>query len=246
MAAEAETLLYPSLANSALSPPSGEVYTYMSLTMLPLSPATTVGQSENAPAAQQQPLFFCVPPNKKLFGYFDTIDDRLFKIRHCMNIEGVVQQLPLFQPPIDPALLVRAAAMGLDIGSILSDLSTPLPFHRFTLMLPRALELCAELKSLGSQLLAALEKQDGEALALLRATQESTVLKAVLDVKQQQVKEAEANKLALQRTRDVTQARFDFYASRAFTNTWEDQQFEGMRAASDLGLAGSISLRSCG
>ena len=36
-----------------------------------------------------------------------TVADRLFKIRHCMNIQGVVRQLPLFEPPIDPALLVR-------------------------------------------------------------------------------------------------------------------------------------------
>jgi len=28
---------------------------------------------------------------------------RLYKIRHCMNIEGVVRQLPLFDPPIDRA-----------------------------------------------------------------------------------------------------------------------------------------------
>ena len=81
------------------------------------------------PSAPQVPLVFCVPPNSKLLGYFDTIDDRLFKIRNCMNIEGVVQQLTLFQPPIDPALLVRAAALGLDIGSILSDLNSPLPLQ---------------------------------------------------------------------------------------------------------------------
>ena len=29
-----------------------------------------------------------------------------------MNIEGVVRQLPLFEPPIDPALLVAAGAAG--------------------------------------------------------------------------------------------------------------------------------------
>ena len=61
-------------------------------------------------------LYFCVPENDKLLGYWDTVGDRLFKIRHCMNIEGQVRQLPLFEPPIDPALLVRARAAGLSIG----------------------------------------------------------------------------------------------------------------------------------
>src|SRR6185369_930380 len=66
-------------------------------------------------------LYFCVPPNDNLLGYWNKVADRLFKIRHCMNIEGVVRQLPLFEPPIDPALLVRAAAAGIDLGSVLND-----------------------------------------------------------------------------------------------------------------------------
>ena len=82
--------------------------------------------------------FFCIPPNDKLLGYWDTVADRLFKIRHCMNIEGVERPLPLFEPPIDPALLVRAAAAGVDIASVLSDLNAPLPHYRFSVMLQKA------------------------------------------------------------------------------------------------------------
>ena len=33
-------------------------------------------------------LYFCIPRNDKLLGYWDTVADRLFKIRHCMNIRG--------------------------------------------------------------------------------------------------------------------------------------------------------------
>ena len=63
------------------------------------------------------------PAQLQLLGYWDTVADRLFKIRHCMNIEGVVQQLPLFAPPINPGLLVAAAAAGLDLSSVLCDIS---------------------------------------------------------------------------------------------------------------------------
>src|SRR5262249_40683896 len=45
-------------------------------------------------------LYFCVPPNEKLPELWDTVDDRLFKIRHCQNIEGVRRELPFFEPPI--------------------------------------------------------------------------------------------------------------------------------------------------
>ena len=48
-------------------------------------------------------LYFCVPRNDKLLSYWDTVADRLFKIRNSLNIQGVFRQLPLFDPPIDPA-----------------------------------------------------------------------------------------------------------------------------------------------
>src|SRR4029079_7556520 len=87
-------------------------------------------------------LYFCVPGNEKLSEYWDTVEDRLFKIRHCMNIDGIERQLPLFEPPIDPALLVKATAAGLDIAAVLADLEAPLPLYRFNVMLQKAVELC--------------------------------------------------------------------------------------------------------
>ena len=235
MVAEVESMLHPQVTKRPLCLPASAASSLLGINHFPV--AWQNGQTPNVTSA---PLAFCVPPNTKLLTYFDTIDDRLFKIRHCMNIEGVVQQLPLFQPPIDPALLVRAAAMGLDISSILSDLSAPLPFHRFAVILQKALELCAELKSLGGQLLSALEKQDAEALALLRATHDASVLKAVLQIKTQQVKEAETNQAALQKSRDITQAKYDYYASREYMNAHESSQISSMQAENDLQTATAI------
>ena len=82
--------------------------------------------------------YFCVPRNPELQSYWDTLEDRLFKIRNGMNIDGVVRSLPLFQPPIDPAQLVRAAAAGLDISSVVAGLTAPRPRHRFAALLARA------------------------------------------------------------------------------------------------------------
>src|SRR5262249_42755551 len=63
---------------------------------------TTVGAGLQTPVAHPAlMLYFSVPRNDKLLAYWDTVADRLFKIRHCMNIEGVVRQLPLFEPPIE-------------------------------------------------------------------------------------------------------------------------------------------------
>jgi hypothetical protein len=95
---------------------------------VPFTPAPT---GDVGTAADSMPLFeslcFCIPHNDKHVQYCDVVADRLFKIRNCMNIEGVVRELPLFEPPIDPALLVRARAMGLDLATVLDELSAPSP-----------------------------------------------------------------------------------------------------------------------
>jgi hypothetical protein len=156
-------------------------------------------------------LYFCIPQNDKLLSYWDTVADRLFKIRHCMNIEGVVRQLPLFEPPIDPTLLVQAAAQGVDLGSVLSDLNAPLPNYRFSYMLQKALEMCAECRSLGASLLSTLEKKDAEELALLRATHETNILNMMEAVKKQQVDEANTQIDALMKSREVAIQRYQYY-----------------------------------
>jgi ribosomal protein L7/L12 len=169
-------------------------------------------------------LYFCVPENDKLLGYWNTVADRLFKIRHCMNIEGQVRQLPLFEPPIDPALLVRATAAGLDLGSVLSDLDAPLPNYRFSVMLQKAAEFCGDVKALGAELLAILEKKDAEQLALLRSAQEVNVLKAVRQIRQYQLDEANDALEALNKYREMVSAREQYYLSRPFTNVYETVQ----------------------
>ena len=135
-------------------------------------------------------LYFSVPHNEKLLSYWDTAADRLFKIRNSLNLQGVFRQLPLFAPPIDPALLAKAAAAGLDIGAVVAGLSAPMPIIRFQLLLQKATEICQEVKSLGNNLLSAIEKEDNEALAILRARHEKLILSLTESVKYAQWQEA--------------------------------------------------------
>jgi hypothetical protein len=168
-----------------------------------------------------QTLFFCVPQNDTLLGYWDRIADRLFKIRHCENIEGVERQLALFEPPIDPALLVRAAAAGVDLSSALNDVTAPRPHYRFQVLLAKAMEFCADVRGLGDKFLNALEKRDAEALSLLRSDHETSLLTAIREVRKNQVDEAAHTLASLQRAREVVQLRHDFYAGIEFMNDFE-------------------------
>lgn len=156
-------------------------------------------------------LYFCVPRNDKLLSYWDTVADRLFKIRNSLNIQGVFRQLVLFEPPIDPALLARAAAAGLDVGAIVSGLNQPLPLVRFAFLVQKAAEIAQEVKSLGNQLLAAMEKEDGEALALLRAKHERVVMQMVEQVKYAQWQEAIKAKEGLLQSLALAVQRYTYY-----------------------------------
>ena len=156
--------------------------------------------------------YFCYPPNDRLVAYWDTVADRLFKIRNCMNIEGVVRQLPLFEPPIDPALLVKAVAAGVDIASAIQGLNAPVPRYRFAAVHQRAMEFAGEVRALGAALLAALEKRDGETLALLRSTQERHLLEAIADVRRVQIREAKEAISALEASKSAPARRFLHYS----------------------------------
>ncbi|MCC6554662.1 MAG: hypothetical protein IT372_16915, partial [Polyangiaceae bacterium] len=161
------------------------------------------------------------------------MDDRLYKIRHCMNIEGLVRELPLFEPPIDPALLVRAAAAGVDLGAAIADIAAPLPCVRFSLLLAKALELAGELRSLGAGLLAALEKRDAEALANLRAGQDTDLLRAVRGARARQVDEARAALAGLEAARKVTEERHRFYRDIKDRSSFEAEQIARLSEAQD-------------
>jgi hypothetical protein len=184
---------------------------------------------ENTPATPSAPLaalqkltvksfYFAIPRNERLDKFWDTVADRLFKIRNSMNIDGVKRQLALFEPPIDPALLVRASAAGLDLSSVLGQLNAPLPLYRFNVWIQKSIDLCNEVKSFGTEFLATLEKKDAESLQLLRQNQEIKMLALVERVKEQQIAEAEQNIEALNRSRDLAVARRDEYQRRISEN----------------------------
>ena len=135
-------------------------------------------------------LYFCIPDNPKLKELRDTIDNRLFKIRHCQDINGIFRKLPLFEPPIDPALLVQAAAQGLSLSSVLNDLNSPMPNYRFVYLLQKALELCSEVKSLGNAFVTAKEKKDSESIASLRSRHESRIQNLLIEVRKLQLEES--------------------------------------------------------
>ena len=99
-----------------------------------LAPLPTGGTN---PAGSQilpsigQTLYFCVPRNDKLLGYWDTAADRLFKNHDGLNLrESSSSRRSTTRRSTRPSS-PRAAAAGLNVSAIVTGLNQPLPLVRF-------------------------------------------------------------------------------------------------------------------
>ena len=192
-------------------------------------PASGLGRRRPMPPVRTHyGFYFCIPRNEKLTQMRSLLAQRLFNLRHCRNIDGVQQQLPLYEPPIDPGLLVRAIAGGADLSQPLALTPAAAGVYRFRVLLAKAVEFCTDVKAYGALLLSALDRRDAEGLALLRADHEVRLLDAVHAVRMQQVDEASAAIETLNRARIIAQKRRDHYQSLVFMNPSEVLHVEAM------------------
>jgi hypothetical protein len=166
-------------------------------------------------------FYFKIPPNDKLLGYWRTVGDRLYKMRHCQTITGAPLQLALFDAPIDPGLLIAAQAAGVDLSSVLSNIFVPLPNYRFTALYPVALDFVNAVRSYGSALQSALEKIDAGALSLLQQTTQQQLLADGSQIFEWQVQQAQANIDATQQVYNLAQQKYAFNTSQSFMNAGE-------------------------
>ena len=170
-------------------------------------PPPKVNVAEYVPARS----IFCFPINRDFLAYHDRVQDRLFKIRNCMDIAGVRRQLALFAPEIDPRLLVRAKAAGLTLEEVLDVTSGHAPPYRFTVLIAKAREYAATVQNLGSQLLATLEKRDAEELASLRTMHEQHLLDMRTQMMRWELDAANDALSSVERQREAAELRRDHY-----------------------------------
>lgn len=195
----------------------------------------------NIHSSVTQPYFY-IPENQNLIDYWDRIEDRLYKIRHSLNIMGIKQPLPLFQPPIDPMALVRAVAGGGAISGAVAGLSVPVPHYRFNFMLNKARELVGKLNQFGGDLLGAIEKKDSEALSLLQNRHEKEILEVTIRIKEAQKKDSLENLKSLEENLISAKNQVDEYTKLLHDGQidHEIQQLELMKVASGLHYTAAV------
>lgn len=173
--------------------------------------ADYVGSTEPVPFIQTN--YFCIPANPQLASLRALLDDRLYKCRNSLDIDGHRHNLPLFEPPIDVDALTHATAAGIGPSAVLSDLASPMPRYRFVYLLERALELCRELKETDARAFAVKEKRDSEALAILSARHNASVHTLIMDFKRAQRAEELTAIETLEETRRAQESRLKFWLS---------------------------------
>ncbi len=144
---------------------------------------------------------FCAPPNRELLGLWDSVEDRLWKLRHCRDITGARRDLSLFAPEIPLDLLQRARQEGLSPEDVLAGVAGEIPPYRFTFLVAKAKEHAAAAQALGTALLEAFGRRDAGELDDLRAVHEQQLLTLTTNVRRWQHDAAQATLESLQRRR---------------------------------------------
>ncbi|MEO0603199.1 MAG: hypothetical protein AAF211_17300, partial [Myxococcota bacterium] len=153
--------------------------------------------------------YFCFPHNDHFLYLWDVLEDRLHKIRHCLNIDGIFRQLPLWEPAIDVGALVAATAAGLDLSSITT--TSVSPHIRFQAMLELAQRITSRLQRLGQSLQSALRQKDAEHLALLREEHQTTLLELGEAVRDLQIEATTLERDARESSKATIEIRKEHY-----------------------------------
>ncbi|MDH5729885.1 MAG: neuraminidase-like domain-containing protein, partial [Gammaproteobacteria bacterium] len=156
--------------------------------------------------------YFYVPPNTQLTELWTRVEDRLYKIRHCLNLKGISQPLPLFQPPIDPMALVQAVSSGAGLDAGLAGLSAAIPHYRFSFSVRKAQELVSKLGQFGGELLSTLEKRDAEELSQMQNQQEQTILSLTRNIRKAQLEESKHHLASLKESKNAAEQQLDHYS----------------------------------
>ncbi|MEZ2636495.1 neuraminidase-like domain-containing protein [Morganella morganii] len=103
---------------------------------------------------------FRLPVQSSLLDRQSVLDQRLFNLRHYLDIEGNMMQLPLYAAAFDPFDLLRSRLGGTAELTYLQSGSLSIPAYCFRVMLEKAKEQAAALITLGDKRLSYYEQKE--------------------------------------------------------------------------------------
>ncbi|WP_312454610.1 hypothetical protein [Pseudescherichia sp.] len=190
---------------------------------------------------------FMAPVNSQLLGYWNTLDSRLYNLRHQLTIDGLPMSVPLYAPPVNPTVLMAQSVQGGSLISASSGMTATIPPYRFTTMLQSARAAVSTLSQFGQTLLSYYERKDTTGLQELDAQLALDISAYNLTLGQNAIDALDQDKTVLEASRSMAQQRYDHYfglyttgvsAGETSAMVLRDSSSASMTAASPLITAG--------
>lgn len=164
-------------------------------------------------------LYFGIPQNGQLLGFWSQASGRLGNIRNSLDINGNPLDLALFSPAVNAMSLVAGAAAGDLSAATNATQSAQAPAYRFNALLGLAREYTSTVVAFGQTLQGALERQDAEALAQLQTGQQSALLQMLVASKQAAIDQAQNNLGSIRQSMVSALTRYAYYSGLLSTDT---------------------------
>ncbi|WP_336854421.1 neuraminidase-like domain-containing protein [Pseudescherichia vulneris] len=190
---------------------------------------------------------FMAPVNSQLLGYWNTLDSRLYNLRHQLTIDGLPMTVPLYAPPVNPTVLMAQSVQGGSLISASSGMTATIPPYRFSTMLQSARAAVSTLSQFGQTLLSYYERKEATGLQELDAQLALDISAYTLTLGQNAIDALDQDKTVLEASRSMAQQRYDHYfglyttgvsAGETSAMVLRDSAAASMTAASPLLTAG--------
>lgn len=147
--------------------------------------------------------------NTALSGYWNTLRQRLFNLRHNLSIDGQPLSLSIYAVRGDPSQLLSSMVLNAQ-GSSLLPAST-LTLWRFPVMLERARNAATQLTQFGTSLLNLAEHQDADELNTLLMQQGMELVTQSIRLQERVMDEVAADREVIEESRRGAETRLATY-----------------------------------
>lgn len=190
---------------------------------------------------------FTAPLNSALLGYWDTLDARLYNLRHNLTVDGKPMNLALYATPADPTTLLAQRAQNGTLTGGVSGAQLVVPPYRFSAVLPRAYSAVSTLCRFGESLLSLLERSERAGQEELAQQQLLDMSSYVLTLQQQSIDGLMADRTALQVSLNVAEQRRDYYGAHYDENISPGEQLVmDLRTSSQSLILGAQAFHTAG
>lgn len=188
---------------------------------------------------------FKLPTNDRLLALIQLPRQRLYNLRHWLTIDGKPLELPLYEPPGDPAQLLRDLAAGNNAGPRRMGGRPVLNGYGWRVTSEFALRSAQELQNLGSELLRFMEQRDTAQQIELQQRHLLEQAEWTKTIQEKSLAQMDVTLTALRQSHAAVKQRADEYAAWFDENVTAEEYkvMDDLHAAKELNQ-GSVAVQS--